>query len=104
MTKLVFLCLFITGCASYQQSSIDSQAMVGQDVDKVIFSLESKGYVCSEKRSINIKAWSEVVGVVQCGMKEVSLACPTSYGIRLTFNLKKNIVYTAVKTEKDNCF
>jgi hypothetical protein len=106
MKRVVWLAAITltTGCAGYQQALSNPESMKGKPVDAVISALQSRGYVCSEKKELNVKAWNENVGLVQCGSKEISPVCPNSYAIRLTFNLQSNLVYTATKTERVNCF
>ncbi len=101
---LLPILMFIAGCASYQYSQIDTNAMKGKNVDLVISELQSKGYVCSEKKSIYVKVWKKTVGTLGCGTRESSLVCPQTYGISIDFDLNTNLITTALKVEHSNCF
>ncbi|WP_152553397.1 hypothetical protein [Methylotenera sp. L2L1] len=82
----------------------DTNTMKGKNIDTVLLDLDSRGYVCSEKREVYMKNWKRMVGVVQCGQKDISPICSNSYGVHLTFNLEDSFVNTATKTEHANCF
>ena len=98
----LFMCT--TGCASYQYSQIDTNAMKGRNVDLVISELQSRGYVCNEKKSVYVKVWNKTVGTLGCGTKEISLICPEVYGVSMDFDINTNLIIAALKLEHTNCF
>lgn len=91
------------GCAGMSAALVHKQDVVGKDVDVVIDELGGKGIGCSRKASV--KGYrGELVGAVNCGIKEKALICPNSYGIYLSYDLSTNKVTSLFKDERANCF
>jgi hypothetical protein len=95
--------LLITGCAGLAASSFDKFNTVGRDVDEVIREIESKGFKCTDK--VAVKGFTgEMIGAVNCGIREVSLACPDNYSLYLTYDLASVKVIAFSKRKRTNCF
>lgn len=97
---LIFL---LQGCTGVSMLTISSRDLKGRDVNEAVATIMSRGLSCGKEYQPK-DLGGEPYGLVVCGGKGASPMCPSSYSVRVVFDLKTRKVLSLTKDERENCF
>lgn len=100
---LIFFLMIFQGCMSISMLAIDDKNAIGKSLEKVTASITKKGLICGEEYTIK-DLGGKPYGLVICGATGGAPICPTSYSVRIIFDLDTRVVYSLSKSERESCF